>query len=114
MDFNVLSTTQGHLRTSNSGHKQIHISKLFSHIYISTLCQVSLQNQSLRKHKAYINNHQTKNIEELVPSILPLLKEHIRLGHGGIIDHSVGFINTTLKKNMKKELTKKKKKYLNA
>ena len=67
MDFNVLSTTQGHLRT-NSGHKQIHISKLFSHIYIyiyiSTLCQVNLQNQSLCKHKTYIHKHETQIFEE--------------------------------------------------
>ena len=27
--------------------------------------------------------------EELVPSALPLLKKHIRLGHAGIVDHSV-------------------------
>ena len=74
---------------SNSGHKQIHISKLFSRIDMSTLCQVSLQKQSLRKHKTYINKHQNQIFEELIPSILPLLKEYIRLGHAGIADHSV-------------------------
>ena len=52
----ILMSCQPHRVTSgqsNSGHKQIHISKLFSHIllYISTLCQVNLQNQSLHKHK---------------------------------------------------------------
>ena len=67
------------------------------------LCQVNLQNQSLRKHKTYIHKHQTQIFEELVPSILPLLKEHIRLGHAGIVDHSVSFIDTRLKKNIKKE-----------
>ena len=44
----ILMSCQPHRVTSgqsNSGHKQIHISKLFSHIYISTLCQVNLQNQ---------------------------------------------------------------------
>ena len=43
-------------------------------IYISPLCQVSLQNQSLREHETYIHKHQTQIFEELVPSILPLLK----------------------------------------
>ena len=46
---------------SNSGHKQIHISKFFSHIDISTLCQVNLQNQSLRKHKTYIRHKFSKS-----------------------------------------------------
>ena len=71
----TLMSCQPHRVTSgqsNSGHKQIHISKLFS--YISTLCQVYLQNQSLHKHKT----SQTQIFEELVPSVLPLLKEHIR------------------------------------
>ena len=27
--------------------------------------------------------------EELVPLVLPLLKKHIKLGHAGILDHSV-------------------------
>ena len=52
--------------------------------YISTLCQINLQNQSLHKHKTYIHKHQTQIFKELVPSILPLLKEHIRLGHAGL------------------------------
>ena len=33
--------------------------------------------------------HQTQIFEELVPSILPLLKEHVRLRHAGIVIHSV-------------------------
>ena len=33
--------------------------------------------------------HQTQIFEELVLLILPLLKEHIQLGHAGIVDHSV-------------------------
>ena len=36
---------------SNSGHKQKKISNIFSRmIYVSTLCRVNIQNQSLRKH----------------------------------------------------------------
>ena len=86
---------------SNSGHKQIHISKLLSRLtYISTLCQVFSHyiciNPSVKsiyktnhKSKHYnIHKHQTQIFEELVPSILPLLNEHIRLGHAGIVDHS--------------------------
>ena len=34
-----------------------------------------------------------KIFEELVPSVLPLLKKHIRLGHRGIIDHFVDLSN---------------------
>ena len=49
----------------------------------------------------------------LTPFSLILVQKHIRLGHAGIVDHSVGFIFTKLKKNMQKEWTetsKKKKK----
>ena len=39
-------------------------------------------------HKKYTNiKHNI--FEESVPSVLPLLKKHIRLGHAGIVDHSV-------------------------
>ena len=34
--------------------------------------------------------------EELVPSVLLLLKKHIRLGHAGIVDHSVDLSITDL------------------
>ena len=41
----------------------------------------------------YINKTYTnighKIFEELVPLVSPLLKKHIRLGHAGIVDHSV-------------------------
>ena len=50
----ILMSRQPHRVTSgksNSGHKQIHISKLFSHIYISTLCQVKIQNRD-RQHRS--------------------------------------------------------------
>ena len=43
---------------------------------------------NLHKNKTYTNiGH--KIFEELVPSVSPLLKKHIRLGHAGIVDHSV-------------------------
>ena len=87
---------------SNSGHKQIHISELLSHIYIY---QPSVKSIYKINHFANIKRTYT-NIRykflKLVPSILPLLKEHIRLGHAGIVDHFV-FIDTRLKQ--KKEWT---------
>ena len=39
-------------------------------------------------HKTYTNIRH-KTFEELVPSVSPLLKKHIRLGHAGIVDLSV-------------------------
>ena len=30
-----------------------------------------------------------KIFKELLPSVSPLLKKHIRLGHAGIVDHSI-------------------------
>ena len=34
-------------------------------------------------------NIEHKIFKELVPSVSPLLKKHIGLGHAGIVDHSV-------------------------
>ena len=34
-------------------------------------------------------NIKHKIFEELVPSVLNLFKKHIRLGHAGIMDHSI-------------------------
>ena len=39
-------------------------------------------------NKTY-TNIEHKIFEELIPSVSPLLKKHIRLGHVGIVDHSV-------------------------
>ena len=46
-----------------------------------------------------------KIFEELVPSVSPLLKKHIRLGHAAIVDHSVDLSIPDLKKSIKKEWT---------
>ena len=51
--------------------------------------QVNPQNQSLHVYKTYIQKYQTQFLKELVPSKLPLLKEHTGLGHDGIVDDSV-------------------------
>ena len=43
--------------------------------------------------------HNTRHfLEELVLSVLLLLKEYIRLGHACILEHSLKCIGTTLKK----------------
>ena len=47
-------------------------------------------------------NIEHKIFEELVPSVLPLLKEHIKLGNAGIVDHSVDLSIPDLKKKYKK------------
>ena len=39
-------------------------------------------------NKTY-TNIEHKIFEELVPSVSPLLKKHVRLGHAGIVDHSM-------------------------
>ena len=55
--------------------------------------------------------------EELVPSVSPLLKKHIRLGHAGIVDHSVDLSIPDLKKKYKRmdrSNTKILKYYINA
>ena len=86
----ILMSCQPHRVTSgqsNLGHKQTHISKLFSHIYQPSVKSVYKTNHFT--NKTYIHKHQTQIFKDLVPSILPLLKEHIRLGHAGIVDHSV-------------------------
>ena len=38
-------------------------------------------------HKTKHTNIRHKTFEELVPSVSPLLKKHIRLGHAGIVDN---------------------------
>ena len=39
--------------------------------------------------KQNVHKHRTQNFRKLVPSVSPLLKKHIRLGHAGIVDYSV-------------------------
>ena len=39
-------------------------------------------------HKTY-TNIKHKIFEELIPSVLPLLKKYTRLGHAGIVDNSI-------------------------
>ena len=73
-------------------------------------------------HKFTLNkiytNIEHKLFEELVPSVSPLLKKHIRIGHAGIVDHSVDLsipdIKQKYKKGMDRGNRKSKKYYINA
>ena len=64
------------------------------------------------------NPHKTKKysnikhriFEELVPSVLPLVKKHTRPGHAGIVDHSVGLSIPDFKKKYKKGIDRSNKK----
>ena len=86
----ILMSCQPHRVTSgqsNSGHKQIHINSSHVYIYMNPLSSQFTKPITSQTNHTY--KHQLQIFEELVPSILPLLKEHIRLGHAGIVDHSV-------------------------
>ena len=55
--------------------------------------------------KKTYTNIEHKIFEELVPLVSPLLKKHIRLGHAGIVGHSVDLSIPDIKKSIKKEWT---------
>ena len=50
-------------------------------------------------------NIEHKIFKELVPSVSPLLKKHIRLGHAGTVDHSVDLSIPHFLKSIKEEWT---------
>ena len=77
-----------------------------------TFSQVHPQDQSLCKHKPKpVYTNIKPKISKSVPSIvIPLSKEHMRLGYAGIVDHSISMINTKLKKNIKKGMESNNKK----
>ena len=64
--------------------------------------QINQKPQNRSQHKLTYNKTYTKIkqnfFKELVPSVLPLLKKHIRLGHAGIVDHSVDLSIPDVKK----------------
>ena len=68
----------------NSGQKQIHISKLFSHIYQPSVKSIY---KTKCKHKTYLQKCQDTNFRRVIPSIVPPLKECIRPGHGSTEHH---------------------------
>ena len=55
--------------------------------------------------KQNIHKHRTQNFRRISPSVSPLLKKHVRLGHAGIVDHSVDLSIPDFKKAQKKEWT---------
>ena len=63
--------------------------------------------------KQKIHKHQTQNFRRISPSVLPLLKKHIRPGQVGIMDHSVDLLIPDFKKKYKKgmDISNKKKLY---
>jgi len=69
----------------------MHISKLLLNINPFSN-QSTKPSPHKRKTKRAWTQTSTQNYEELVPSILPLLKENIRLGQAGFINHSNLFI----------------------
>ena len=77
-----------------------------SHIYAA---RKSSNNKLSKNHKISpdtnpykkYTNIKNKLFEEFVPSVLPLLKKHIRLRHAGIVDQFRRFINTRFKKKKK-------------
>ena len=74
-------------------------------------------NPDTNLHKTiHTQTSNTEFLEELVPSVSPLLVKHIKLGHAGIVDHSVDLSIPDIKKSTKKEWTEaiKKKNYINA
>ena len=69
------------------------------------LCTQVIKPQIIHKIRHDTNLHKTKHTnighqiyEELVPSVSPLFKKHIRLGHAGIVDHSVNLSIPDFKK----------------
>ena len=95
---------------ANSSHK-LRYTVVFCTHFKTLLIFINLSVESIHKtnhfanikRTTYIYNHQTHISEELVPSILPLLKEHIRLGHAGIVDHSDYRYQIFFKRRKKKE-----------
>ena len=74
-------------RQSNTAQKQTHISKLFSSIYKNALPSQSKKTNHFANVK-HTQKLQTHIFQQLMFCTLPLLKEHVRLGHAGIVDHS--------------------------
>ena len=93
--FWTQSTTEDYIRAkTNFNLSPISSShKSSNHTHTHTHTQIFKNPQKLSWHKFTYNKTytNTKHImfEELVPSVLPLLKKHIRLGHAGIVHHSV-------------------------
>ena len=108
-----------------SGLKQTSVCLLFTHLLFTQVIKPQLpllpQNQSWhnftynKKTKKNAQNIKHKIFKELVPSVLPLLKKHIRLGHAGIWTIPSIYQYQIFLKSIKNEWTKAKIKiYINA
>ena len=60
----------------------------------------------------HTQNIKHKIFRELVSSVLPQLKKHIRLGHADIVDHSTNLSILDFLKSIKKEWTEAIKKII--
>ena len=69
--------------------------------------QPSVKSVYETNHFTNIKHTQTSdtNFRRVSPFDITPVKEHIRLGHAGIVNHSVQFIDTRLKQAIKKEWT---------
>ena len=77
MRMHITSHADAHYKT----HLIQYVNPFTSQIYKISLCT----------NKTRIHRHQTQTFQELVPSILPLFKKHLKLGHAGIVNHSISF-----------------------
>ena len=60
-----------------------------SQIYICFIKSIQKTNHFPNVKQKSTYKHQTSIFKPLVPSVLPLFRERIRLGHADIVDHSV-------------------------
>ena len=66
-----------------------HKLKTFSQIYICFVKSIQKTNHFANVKQKSMYKHQTSIFKPLVPSILPLFRDRIRLGHADIVDHSI-------------------------
>ena len=97
----ILMSCQPRMVTSEQSnpvtYKHRYISKLFS--YVNPFSTQIYKSSPYTTRKQNIHKHWNTNFQ-INKSI-----RHIRLGHAGIINHSVWFINSTVKKSIKREWT---------
>lgn len=85
-----------------------------SHIYVNpSSSQIHKINIYTNIQQSIYTDKSNTNFSVLVPFIkslqyCPFFKKHMRLGHAGIINHPIQFINTRLEKNIKEEWTENK------
>ena len=95
--FNVLPIAQGHLRMIRHSAKSKCTVQTFPHHYgVKPFLKVKSTNSAHTQYKneTHIHRYLTQIFEESL-QISPVL-----LGHAGIVDHSVWFVDTKLKKNV--------------